>query len=97
MTKQFIEEQQKIARERFNEYFFDCDHSLNQTQVDHILIALFEPIISQTILATEEEIRKRLEKKFSSFLLTDWSGENEVYTEINRLKNDLLSTLTPKK
>jgi len=34
-----------------------------------------------------------IEKQFGDFLLLNWSGEEEVYSEIDRLKTDLLSSL----
>ncbi len=45
--------------------------------------------------ATEKEIVEKIEKGFDSFLLQDWSGEYEVYDEINRLKKQILASLSP--
>jgi len=46
---------------------------------------------------TKQQIADKFGVDISNLIvLTDWSGEAEVYDEINRLKNDLLSTLTPK-
>ena len=43
----------------------------------------------------EERVRVRgeIEKQFGDFLLKNWSGEEEVYSEIDRLKTDLLASL----
>lgn len=43
----------------------------------------------------EEKARivKMIEENFASFNLMDWSGESEVYDEIERLKNQLLDNL----
>lgn len=40
-----------------------------------------------------EEIRSKVKSEFENFTLMDWSGEGEVYEEIERLKKQVLSTL----
>jgi len=48
---------------------------------------------AQAIAEDRERVRGEIEKQFGDFLLKNWSGEEEVYSEIDRLKTDLLSSL----
>lgn len=69
MDKQFIEEQQKIARERFEKDFIDTQYVLGTdkkayqewSNIDDAEEALetIDTLISQTILATEAEVMKK--------------------------------------
>ncbi len=54
-----------------------------------------ESLLHKVRNATEKEIVEKIEKGFDSFLLQDWSGEYEVYDEINRLKKQILASLSP--
>jgi len=50
-------------------------------------------LIHQAIAEDREIVKGKIEKQFGDFLLKNWSGEEEVYSEIDRLKTDLLSSL----
>ena len=45
------------AKKRVNEYFYDSEHSLTKNQVQHIWVALIEPILS----ARTEEVIEMVE------------------------------------
>jgi len=49
--------------------------------------------IHQAVAEERERVVGEMRKGFGEFSLQDWSGEAEVYSEIDRLKNDLLSFL----
>ena len=50
-------------------------------------------LLSQSHQQGRMEMAEEIERVFDGFLLQDWSGEKEVYDEIERLKIGLLSTL----
>ena len=50
--------------------------------------------IEKVYNASRSELKERIEEKFESFCLQDWSGESEVYEEIKRLKNSIIPLLT---
>ncbi len=57
------------------------------------LCDFIEKRVSQSLQQGRMEMGEEIERVFDGFLLQDWSGEKEVYDEIERLKIGLLSTL----
>jgi hypothetical protein len=84
MNKTFIEEQQKIAREKLE---WACPDDIGHTMLFHDDI---NTLISQTILATEAEIIKNIEDIDTGF-------ETRFNLGARQMKELILSTLTPEK
>lgn len=105
MTKQFIEEQRKIARENAHEAVFPIPDKLWEIdpeeieKLDEEIFKVIDTLISQAILATEEEMFKMVEKRKENFTdhicrFNDTPQKCECY---NQALTDLLSTLTTEK
>lgn len=65
-------------------------HKLQQYYKD--LVVNLKSFIKEQISQARKEERKRTEKMFDSFNLMDWSGEGEVYAEIERLKQQIINS-----
>lgn len=60
-----------------------------------LVLAVIQGKIHNVLAARDNEIKEMIIKSFGEFLLADWSGENEVYSEIFRLENIILDKLQP--
>lgn len=50
----------------------------------------------ETERVTEERIVKQVEQEFSMFTLQDWSGEQEIYDQLDTLKDDIFDLIRNK-
>ena len=79
----------KNWEERFDEYFYDSDHSLTENQVKHIKTALFIPAIAQAQAEKVKEIREHC-RKMKRIIQAPDDLPNQMY---NQALQDILSKL----
>lgn len=56
-----------------------------KTSWDYALCELADEIADQAITSTKQEERQRAATLIREFLLTDWSGEQEIYDQLEDL------------
>ena len=81
-----------VFREEKSTFVFQTDNKNNTVDCSTILYDHAVKIY-QALAEDRERVVGEIEKQFGDFLLKNWSGEEEVYSEIDRLKTDLLSSL----
>jgi hypothetical protein len=89
--KQIIQESDKELEERFSPEWwngFGTTEDINKQGIEAI-----KSHLHNSQLKLLEAVKAMIEVNCDSFLLQDWSGEQEVYEEIKRLKKQLLSSL----
>ena len=67
----------------------------DREQVD-MYFPIIEEMIDLAIKQTEERIVKQVEQEFSMFTLQDWSGEQEIYDQLDTLKDDIFDLIRNK-
>ena len=76
------------------------DNNYSELIVSNVPYAVIHEDIKSFIKQVEQDTEKRvvgeIEKCFDEFLLMDWSGEAEVYSEIERLKETIKTNLKSK-
>jgi hypothetical protein len=83
--------------ERFDEYFYDADHSLKPSQIAHIKKYLITDLISSAVTQALKEERGETLEEIDIMLAEEPSnyptpqGQEAVYGVLERLKERLLS------
>ena len=92
------EEQKQLIREKWLRYYPDCNTEgrcidcRDKEDIENFWLNELDLVIKET----EERIVKQVEQEFSMFTLQDWSGEQEIYDQLDTLKDDIFDLIRNK-
>lgn len=96
MLKDFNKKQEERVRTRFDEYFYDSEHSLTPNQVKHIWTALIKPLLKENNQLLMEEVGEKIQNAGKNEIAMLWQKGKDEIGDNWISQQDLLNSLKDK-